>query len=337
MTPARLLAGALLVLLAAPPALAGEAPRLALPVDCEPGVDCFVQNYVDLDPGPEARDFTCGPLSYDEHLGTDIRIATFAEMRRGVEVRAAAAGHVLNLRDVMEDSGWKDDAAAPERRLCGNGVLIAHGQGWTTQYCHMKRGSIAVARGQQVEAGQRLGEIGYSGKTAFPHLHFAVRKDKTVLDPFTGRAMDDGCGAREGDEALWTEAAAAALAYRASGLLGAGFADRAPKRDEIEDGAFQAARLPVAAPALVFWVEIFGLREGDVETLRLRDAAGRVLAETATEPATRNRAVQFRFVGKHGPGGPWPAGDYRGEYRLLRAVGANKEEVLRIERTLQVR
>lgn len=332
---ARASAAALLALLAAPAGLSAETPRFALPVDCRPGVDCFVQNYVDTDPGPTARDFTCGPLTYDKHRGIDIRVATFAEMRAGVVVRAAAAGRVLNLRDEMADGGWKGDE--DERRLCGNGVLIAHGDGWTSQYCHMKRGSIAVGRGQAVSAGERLGEIGYSGKTEFPHLHFAVRQGKTVYDPFTGRAMEAGCGARDGEATLWTEAAAAALAYRASGLLAAGFADRAPERQAVEDGAFKGGELPATAPALVFWVEVFGLRRGDVESLRLIDAAGHILAETRTEPAERHRAVQFRFVGKRRRGALWPVGDYLGEYRLLRADGGERKEVLAVKRRLLMR
>jgi len=334
----RLWAAVLLATVAGMRAMAGEAPRLALPLDCRPGVDCFIQNYVDTDPGPEAQDFTCGSLTYDQHDGIDFRVASLAEMRAGVEVRAAAAGRVLNIRDEMADSGWKDqDPAGSEPRLCGNGVLIAHGEGWTTQYCHMKRGSIAVARGQEVEAGQRLGEIGYSGKTTFPHLHLTVRKGTAVHDPFTGRRQDQGCGEREGDATLWTEAAAVALGYRASGLLAAGFAERAPEREEIEAGGFGADRLSKTAPALVFWIEVYGLRQGDVEVLRLIDAAGAVLAETTTEPAPRHRAVQFRFLGRRKRGTAWPLGAYRGEYRLMRAVRGEPTEVLKVERTLQVR
>ena len=43
------------------------AIELEKPIDCQPGLDCFVQNYVDLAPGTEYKDKTCGPLTYDKH------------------------------------------------------------------------------------------------------------------------------------------------------------------------------------------------------------------------------------------------------------------------------
>ena len=50
--------------LVATPALAGPL-QLALPLDCTLGETCFIQNYVDNDPGAGAADFTCGTLTYD--------------------------------------------------------------------------------------------------------------------------------------------------------------------------------------------------------------------------------------------------------------------------------
>lgn len=60
---------------------------LELPVACEMGTACMVQHYVDQTPGPDAGDYTCGPLTYDGHKGIDIRVAGLPEMRAGVEVR----------------------------------------------------------------------------------------------------------------------------------------------------------------------------------------------------------------------------------------------------------
>src|SRR6185503_18489146 len=53
-------------------ALAQGAPALDVPVACEMGKACVLQNYVDRDPGPAARDYRCGMLTYDGHKGTDI-------------------------------------------------------------------------------------------------------------------------------------------------------------------------------------------------------------------------------------------------------------------------
>ena len=78
---------------------AAEPFSLDFPVDCTLGETCYIQQYVDHDPGPGARDFTCQGLSYDGHKGTDIALPTLAAMAQGVRVRAAAPGVVRARRD----------------------------------------------------------------------------------------------------------------------------------------------------------------------------------------------------------------------------------------------
>jgi murein DD-endopeptidase MepM/ murein hydrolase activator NlpD len=94
-----------------------------------------------------------------------------------VIVVAAAAGTVLATRDGTPDQLIRSQADRAEiaNRECGNGVVIDHGENWQTQYCHIRRGSIGVKQGDRVEPGQKLGEIGYSGDAAFPHVHLTVR------------------------------------------------------------------------------------------------------------------------------------------------------------------
>ena len=100
---------------------------------------------------------------------------------------------------------------------CGNGVLVGHADGWQTQYCHMKKGSIRVAEGDAVVTGTPLGEVGLSGMTEFPHVHFTVREGDEEVDPF---ALDPATTAAScafaGDAAtsIWSAAAKEALAYR---------------------------------------------------------------------------------------------------------------------------
>ncbi|MGH6947191.1 MAG: M23 family metallopeptidase, partial [Kiloniellales bacterium] len=167
------LATAELVLPLPGPARAAEL-RFEVPVDCEIGVHCTVQNYIDHDPGPGAKDQTCGPLTYDGHDGIDIRVPTRRDMEESVPVVAAAAGVVKALRDGMEDISIRDPGADSVRgREAGNSVIVDHGDGWETQYSHMRRGSVAVEVGDRVDAGDRLGLIGLSGNTEFPHLHFS--------------------------------------------------------------------------------------------------------------------------------------------------------------------
>lgn len=325
------------VLLGALPAVAAAAgaPRLGLPVACDMSRNCFVQNYVDQDPGPGAQDYTCGPLTYDGHDGTDIRVRSESEFRSGVAVLAAADGVVRAVRDSMPDISFRDRAAAALQGLeAGNGVVLDHGDGWRTQYSHLRRGSIAVTPGQRVAAGTPLGLVGLSGMTEFPHLHFSVRHRGVTLDPFTGRPPGSGCAAGNRDGALWDPAARDALAYRAGGLLAAGFATQAPTLEAALDGAYDA---PPGrdAPALVFWAAAWGLRAGDRETLRLTAPDGSVLAETSTE-MPGDKAQWIRFAGHRLRQGAWPPGRYRGEYRVLRGPAAAPTTVVDVARELDI-
>lgn len=55
-------------------------------------------------------------------------------------------------------------------------VVVDHGAGWQTYYCHMAPGSIEVSVGQRVEENTVLGKVGCTGTTSFgPHTHFEVR------------------------------------------------------------------------------------------------------------------------------------------------------------------
>jgi murein DD-endopeptidase MepM/ murein hydrolase activator NlpD len=310
----------------------GTPPSLALPIDCTVGRDCFVQYYVDRQPGPGARDFTCGHLARDGHKGIDIRLIDLAAMRRGVAVLAAAPGRVRERRDGMVDMSVRDlGADVIEGRDCGNGVVISHGGGWETQYCHMQSGSIAVRRGDVVQTGQVLGRVGLSGNTEFPHVHFQIRHGSAVVDPYVGEGAGEGCGTV--GTPLWTAGASAALAYRPGGVLALGFTGVAPKLSEIEDGRHHNQRLAATAKALVFWSHAFGLRKGDIEILRVRDPEGRVVVEKEAPPFPRDKATYFRYVGRRLKAAAWPPGTYVGEYRLMR----EGEVVVRAVRKVEVR
>jgi len=293
----------------APGAAAQAPPQLELPVDCEIGAACVVQNYVDQDPGPGARDHACGPLSYDGHKGTDIRVPGQPEMAAGVAVLAAAPGVVRALRD-----GGADDPTSQAGPDAGNAVVLDHGDGWETQYSHLRQGSVAVAVGERVAAGAHLGLIGRSGRADFPHLDFALRQDGRSIDPFTGGPAGAGC--ERGGASLWSPAARAALAYRAGGLLRAGFAAAAPGLAGTLDGDYDPPR-GTQVPALVFWAVAWGLQEGDRETIRLTAPDGRTLAE-AGGALPGNKAQWLRYIGKKRPASGFPPGQYRGEYRVER-------------------
>jgi hypothetical protein len=292
-------------------ALPAGAFELHWPMDCTLGDTCHIQQYVDRDPGPAARDFTCGTLSYDGHQGTDIALPSLAAMQAGVAVRAAAAGVVKGARDGMPDLRITDPGApALDGRDCGNGVLVDHGNGWETQYCHLRQGSVTVRPGDPVAQGGVLGQVGLSGRTEFPHLHVTLRHKGQVVDPFAPNP-EHSCGTDAAQ--LW----ATGLAYQPGGLIAAGFDVAVPDYAAIKAGPAARDVLPAKAPALVLWVYYFGNRAGDTLDLTIIGPAGQVMAETV--PLDRTQAQAFRAVGKRlrGPEG-WPLGPYSGTAILMR-------------------
>lgn len=301
------LAGMLLVA----PAFAGDRPELGLPALCALGRECFFHQYVDTDPGPDVRDFTCNRLSYDGHKGTDLALPSLAAMEAGVPVIASSGGIVRGLRDGMDDVHFTPDGAeALEGRDCGNGVVIEHGGGWETQYCHLRKGSVAVRKGQQVARGDRLGLIGLSGRTQFPHVHISVRHQGAVVDPFDPDGQID-CAAPSADT-MWQPP----QTYRAGGLIAAGFSVGVPEFDAIRAGTAAEATLPVDAASLVVWGYAFGGRPQDVLRLTIEGPGGTRFQHEAT--LDRHQMQLFRAGGKRSPPSGWPRGRYDGRVEMLR-------------------
>ncbi len=296
-------------LLAAP--AAAEEPRLVPPIDCDLTRSCYIQQYMDRNPGPGTEDFTCASLSYDGHKGTDFALRSLAQMREGVTVTAAAPGTVKALRDGMEDEGFTAETA--DRiggRECGNGVVIDHGDGWETQYCHLRKDSLTVEKGQQVTTGTPLGLVGQSGRAAFPHVHLSVRHDGAEVDPFD----PDGVLTCDtpGDSSLWADPPP----YRAGGLIDVGFADHIPAYAAIKDGTARSDALTSQAPALVIYGFTFGTQAGDVLRLSITGPHGAVITDDVT--LERSQAQAFRAIGKKRRSAPWPGGSYEGTVELIR-------------------
>jgi hypothetical protein len=94
------------------------------------------------------------------HSGVDLRATT------GTPVAAPNAGRVV---------------LAEEQYFSGNVVLIDHGVGMYSFLAHLSR--IDVREGQRVEAGQRIGLAGATGRVSGPHLHWTVRLNQARVDP----------------------------------------------------------------------------------------------------------------------------------------------------------
>ncbi len=72
----------------------------------------------------------------------------------------------------------------------GNYIIVSHPGGFATHYAHLL--SIEVTEGQQISCGQQIGKVGSTGYSTGPHLHFEIRKDGKVLDPFGHFALEEG-------------------------------------------------------------------------------------------------------------------------------------------------
>jgi murein DD-endopeptidase MepM/ murein hydrolase activator NlpD len=106
-----------------------------------------------------------GPISqyFGEagHGGIDI------ERPIGWPIRAAFDGTVVTAVKGTDARGWY--------------IEIAHGNGWLTQYQHL--GKLSVEVGTVVKKGQTIGEVGMTGRSTGPHLHFEVHNNERRLNP----------------------------------------------------------------------------------------------------------------------------------------------------------
>lgn len=96
----------------------------------------------------------------DRHTGTDFPVTA------GKSVQSVANGRVL---------------LAANHFFSGNSVYIDHGNGLISEYFHLK--TIGVKDNETVKKGQKIGEVGQTGRTTGPHLHVGIRWHGARINP----------------------------------------------------------------------------------------------------------------------------------------------------------
>lgn len=166
-----------------------------------------VSNYVDHNTAfPNQKlDYNCGSRTYDlttgyNHQGTDIYLWPFywSKMNQNaVEVVAAAPGVILDKFD-----GNADQNCSYCPTCNWNAIYIMHNDGTVAWYGHLKKNSItSKAIGQTVSSGEFLANVGSSGNSTGPHLHFEVYTNSSfsqLIDPWAGN-----CNSLNGLTSWW--------------------------------------------------------------------------------------------------------------------------------------
>ena len=101
----------------------------------------------------------------------------------GAKVRAVADARVAAVRDgVSEAARIADNKTHPHSDAAGNFISLDLGHGRFATYEHLRPGSITVAKDDHVRVGQVIAEVGFSGDSTEPHLHFHVSDSAMPLE-----------------------------------------------------------------------------------------------------------------------------------------------------------
>lgn len=155
----------------------------------------FAIDYVQLD--PDGRLVTGDPSKPE----------SFAYF--GADIHAVGDGRVISVLDGLpEQVPGRDPTGLPLNQYAGNHVVQDLGDGNYALYAHIKTGTVAVKPGDRLTAGQVIGNVGNTGNSTAPHLHFQVMSSPDPLGsnglPFVFNDFRLDARLADGDDAIGT-------------------------------------------------------------------------------------------------------------------------------------
>ncbi len=97
------------------------------------------------------------------------------KMHSGIDFSAPMGTHVFCTGDGVVEKVIKGNSGY------GNNIIVNHGYGYKTRYAHLSKAHVKV--GQKVHRGEFIAEVGNSGKSTAPHLHYEVIKSDKAINP----------------------------------------------------------------------------------------------------------------------------------------------------------
>lgn len=311
-----------------------RADIMPFPLVCEAGQSCFIIGYPDMarDTGI-AEDYACGPATTDGDPFLRIGLPDVATLLNGVGVVAVKDGEVVDMLD-----GFDDLVAASKIQIkkgtpnCGNGVVLKHDDGLTTAYCHLKKGSIRVAKGDRVNAGQIIGLAGQSGVALWPQLGFSMQKKGVTIDPITGGSPFEGCGFKLRYLLAVPEGF---REYQPAAIVTLGFADAPQTAMPVALGqGLRLSRIHPSTASITLWGMIVGVKKNDHIVVRLSNPKGRVFHQQSFVIDV-DKPRQLVNVSHPRGYAYWREGLYSGEVILKRQI-KGQDHIIRRGITVEI-
>jgi hypothetical protein len=252
---------------------AAEAIDLEWPATCKMGKECF---------------------AYQLGNNTDISIYSKNATQPNHNVVAAAAGKVKRIRDKEDVAGVGKD--------CGNGIIIEHGNGWETQYCHLGKDSIVVHVDEKVKAGKVLGKIGASGQATRDGVYFIVRHNGEEINPFTAH--------------LWRDKT---LTYKETSLIDLGMSEKPIDFSSLSANPPHKNLFSRTDPAMIAWVRAFNIKKGDQQKFVFYSPDGNIYRQAIEEIVKTDHSEWIAAAGYPLQNKNIPVA-YNGEWRMVYSI-----------------